>query len=129
MATITFDNEGTGARATNAVNLQVASNPAANHTTNFSFYNETDSTINIDFTLQAGHSVSTNDQAGNEIFIREGANQVIMAPLSGAVVAVTRSAISTTATTGVVVRADQCRTAHGTVSAEGERLIIETVTA
>lgn len=129
MPTVTFDSNGVGARATDNINLTVPSSTSTNAIGQYSLYNETDSTININFTVQVGHGLSTNDQAGNEIFIREGANQLIMAPLSGAVITLTRGATSGSATTGGIITATLCRTAHGSVSAEGERLIIEAVTA
>ena len=134
MAVITFNNEGVGARAgggDDAFALQVpASAPAGtlNSSAQFVFYNESDSTINISFNLnEQTHNSSTNDQAGNEIFIVEGANELIMAPLSAAVVTLGRPAASTTATDAATVTASLTTTSHRTVSAEGERLIIETV--
>ena len=131
MAVITFDRTGTGSRpgANNGMfQLAVPISTTENASAQFVVYNECDSTVNLDFTLAADtHNVSTNDQAGNEIFIREGANQIIIAPLSAAVVTVGRPAVSTTVTNGVTIRPNMCRTSHGTVSANGERVIIETV--
>ena len=130
MAVITFNNEGEGVRAGGNVELNIPIATGTNETVQFLFYNEADSTININFQLAAAtHNVSTNDQAGNEIFIRDGANQLIMAPLSAAVVTVSRPLASTTETTGVVIDPTLTSTSHGTVSANGERLIIETVVA
>ena len=134
MAVITFNNRGVGARAgggDDAFALTVpagATSTTLNTSAQFVFYNEADSTVNISFDLnETTHSASTNDQAGNEIFIVDGANQLIMAPLSAAVVTLSRPAASTTATDAATVTASLTTTSHRTVSAEGERLIIETV--
>ena len=131
MAVITFNNEGVGARAgggDDAFELQVPISATVNASAQFVFYNEADSTINISFNLNdATHNASTNDQAGNEIFIVEDNNELIMAPLSAAVITLSRPAVSTTATDAATVTASLTTTSHRTVSAEGERLIIETV--
>ena len=131
MAIITFNNQGVGTRTTGNVLLGVPISTTVDRTVDFVFYNEADSTINISFDVNEtdGHFVSTNDQAGNEIFIRDGADQLIMQPLSAAVVTVGRGPVSTTVTTGVTITPGTTTTSHRTVSAEGERLIIETVLA
>ena len=131
MAVISFDATGAGTRAgANNGRFQLAvPSGAADTTAQFVIYNEADSTVNLNFDVQdaTGHFVSTNDQAGNEIFIRDGADQLIIAPLSAAVVTVGRNVAATAATDGVIINPPMTYTSHRTVSAAGERIIIETV--
>ena len=135
MAIITFTN-GVGERrdadgdafTPDGIALTTAQSTATNHVSRYVIYNEADSTVNISFDVAATtHFVSTNDNAGNEIFIREGADQLIMAPLSAAVIGVGRAAASTTSTTGATITASTTTTSHRTVSANGESLFIQRV--
>ena len=135
MAIITFDNAGVGSRVdadgdpntTDTITLTVAGNAAANHTSRYVIYNEADSTVNLNFTVLTGHNVSTDDNSGNEIFIRDGANELIVAAQSAAIISVTRPAINAANTNGATILASRTRTSHGTVSADGESVFIQRV--
>ena len=134
MAIITFTN-GVGERrdadgdafTPDAIALTTATSTDLNHVSRYVIYNEADSTVNISFDVNdATHFVTTNDNAGNEIFIRTGADQLIMAPLSAAVVGVGRAAAGASST-GATITASTTTTSHRTVSANGESLFIQRV--
>ena len=132
MSTITFNNQGVGARtAGNTFRLAGANgdDPVV-----YVVYNECDSSVNLSAAFDIGDAASgsfeTTNGNENTAFIRDGANQIILAPNSATLISV----FSADVTAGedhaaALITANLTTTSHRTVSSAGERVIIEAVTA
>lgn len=108
-----------GAAVTTAFNWTIP----ANHTVGRHIvYNESDSSILLDFNLNSGFGVGTNDNAGNTIEILPNNRGLRVAPLSCGIVSVNRATATATAATAATTSAtSSARTSHGTSSAVGGR--------